>query len=255
MNLKKYADILGVHVDASKEDIKKAYRKLAVRYHPDKNPDDKEAEAKFKEISEAHDILNNPEKYRQQQQPQGFNPFGGFGGHNPFGGGFQRRADAPQQGASLRVVVPISIYTSIFGGKETIKVSYQDICTKCNAKGATEFETCSECDGEGMFLKQQQINNMYMSTHVPCPKCRGTGESPKNTCGDCHGMGRVDVKDKELNVTVPPKSSEGKQLLLSGAGGHGTFGGPRGDIIVQVRTLWPDTSKLTEEEVKTLKKL
>lgn len=257
---KNYYEILGVSKEASEDEIKKAYRKLAVKYHPDKNPDDKEAEDKFKEISSAYETLSDSRKRNEYDNPS---PFGGgspFGG-SPFGGspfGFRQRqpqADMPRRGSDLKIIIGIPFTTLLFGGEEKFNVTYDDPCQLCNGKGATKFEYCEACGGSGQIVQERTMGPMTTMTSSPCPKCWGQGKKALDECDKCKGQCNIPVKNREIIVKIPEKTGDGVILRLRGQGAKGIFGGGPGDILVKVQMLWPDTEALTEEELNVLKKL
>lgn len=257
---KDYYGVLGVARDASAEDIKKTYRKLAVKYHPDKNPNNKEAEDKFKEISEAYDVLGNEEKRKAYDNPP--DPFAGF---NPFGAGFDffggRRAhqapdpNAPRQGQSLRVDIAVTFGTLLIGGTESITVSYDSPCQVCNGTGASETQVCSNCNGVGMVTESfEQGSTRFMRT-IPCRLCQGSGNIIIKKCDFCGGNGRELISDKTLNIFIPPATKDGSILRLAGQGPFGINGGARGDVMVKVRALAPRLDRFSDEEKELLKNL
>ncbi len=248
MSKRDYYDVLGVHKNATEVEIKKAFRKLAVKYHPDKNPGDKESEMKFKEINEAYEVLSDAQKRATYDQfghttgPGGFGGFSdtGFGGGfsdifedffgEAFGGGSQRRQRG-QRGADVRYNLDMSFEEAAFGLDTNIKVPSEKPCAACNgtgSKGGT-LSTCGKCGGAGQFRVQQG----FFTVNRTCDKCRGRGSVITDPCAECKGSGRTRFT-KELAVKIPPGVETGMRLKLSGEGGIGTMGAPSGDLYVEI---------------------
>ncbi len=253
-----YYEVLGVSRDADDAAIKKAYRQLAKKYHPDTNPGDKEAEAKFKEASEAYAVLSDAEKRRQYDQfghaafENGGAGAGGFDFSNMgdifgdifggdifgdlFGGGRRRSSNGPMRGSDVRVSVRITFTESVTGTSKKLEVTLKDPCSKCNGTGAkpgTSPETCSKCGGKGQVVYTQQSILGMVRNVQPCPDCRGTGKIIKEKCPDCYGTGYVSSK-KTIEVTIPAGIDNGQSIRIQGKGEPGTNGGPRGDLLVTV---------------------
>ncbi len=248
-----YYATLGVDKKATPEEIKKAYRKLARRYHPDRNPDDKQAEAKFKEISQAHDVLSDPEKRKQYDSGSG--PFanagagGGFGGFgnfdfdsssmgdilsNLFGGSASgrrtRTKPRPERGQDLETEVSISFEQAISGAQIPLSVSTQAPCATCHGTGAkpgTTPKVCPRCEGRGIEAQGQGM----FSLSQPCSLCGGSGTVIEDPCPTCHGSGAVRTL-KRYRVNIPPGVKEGSRIRLAGKGEAGPRGGPPGDLYV-----------------------
>ncbi len=253
-----YYEVLGVSRDADDAAIKKAYRQLAKKYHPDTNPGDKEAEAKFKEASEAYAVLSDAEKRKQYDQfghaafENGGAGAGGFDFSNMgdifgdifggdifgdlFGGGRRRSSNGPMRGSDVRVSVRITFAESVTGTSKKLEVTLKDPCSKCNGTGAkpgTSPETCSKCGGKGQVVYTQQSILGMVRNVQPCPDCRGTGKIIKEKCPDCYGTGYVSSK-KTIEVTIPAGIDNGQSIRIQGKGEPGTNGGPRGDLLVTV---------------------
>lgn len=248
-----YYEVLGVTRDADGDTIKKAYRKLAMQYHPDKNPGDKEAEDKFKECSVAYEVLSNSEK-RTRYDRFGHSGLGGMGGMGgqPFGdvgdifeafgdifgdffAGPRQRRGGPRarRGADLRYVLEVDLNEVLTGTEKPIQFRCEDNCDTCKGTGAeagTSAETCGTCGGSGQVVRTQGFFQMAST----CPKCRGTGQTIKSPCGKCKGRGRLEVQRK-LMVHVPAGVDTGTQLRMSGEGEGGERGGPSGDLYVEIR--------------------
>jgi len=253
-----YYETLGVSKDASPDDIKKSYRKLAMKYHPDKNNGDKEAEVKFKEVNEAYETLKDPNKRKLYDNPNmGFNPFDdmfnfGFG----FPGARRKRdRNAPVNGRDLKFVIDVKLHKFFTGGEEIIDVTYDELCQTCSGKGATELEECSSCDGTGMIMVQQLVGRMMTAKSTPCSNCKGSGEIKLNSCDSCNGSGVKKVENRKIKVVIPENTRDGDILRVNERGPKGVNGGNHGNIIVKLRMMYPDISKLNEEEINVLKKI
>jgi len=252
-----YYEVLGVDRDASEKDIKKAYRRLAMKYHPDRNPDDASAEEKFKEASEAAEVLTDSEKRATYDQfghaafeggggAGGFGGFGGAGGGSGsfssifedvfgdiFGGsGGGRRQAGPNRGADLRYVLTLDLEQAVKGCNPKIKVPTLVECMECLGSGAKKGSSpmdCVQCGGVGQVTARQGI----FSIQQTCPRCRGQGKVISDPCESCHGQGRTQ-EQKTLSVKVPAGVDTGDRIRLAGQGEAGTRGGPSGDLYVQV---------------------
>ena len=254
-----YYEVLGVSKNASEDELKKAYRKVSKKYHPDLNPGNKEAEEKFKEVNEAYGVLSDPEKRSRYDQfgHAGVDPnfgAGGGGGFNGagfdfgdifsdiFGGGFGgfgggNRRNGPRRGADVRQVVDISFEEAAFGCKKKINIAKQEKCDTCGGSGAapgTTAETCHRCNGTGQIQTQQRTVLGYMTNVSTCPECHGTGKIIKTPCKDCRGTGRV-RKSKTIEIDIPAGIDDGQTMQLSGQGEAGDRGGPNGDLLVTIR--------------------
>ena len=256
-----YYEVLGVDRNADDAALKKAYRALAKKYHPDMNPGDKEAEKKFKEASEAYAVLSDAEKRRQYDQ-FGHAAFeggaggagGGFGGFDfsgadfgdifgdifgdLFGGGRHggRAGNGPMQGANIRKGVRITFEEAVFGCEKELEVVIKDPCTTCNGTGAkpgTSPETCQKCGGKGQAVYTSQSFFGTVQNVQTCPDCHGTGKIIKEKCSDCAGTGYVASK-KTIQVSIPAGIDNGQSIRIRGKGEPGTNGGPRGDLLVEV---------------------
>lgn len=253
-----YYEVLGVDKNADEAAIKKAYRVLAKKYHPDMNPGDAEAEKKFKEASEAYAVLSDPEKRKQYDQ-FGHAAFdgsagGGFGGFDfnsadfgdifgdifgDFFGGRRsssRDANAPMKGSNIRTSVRITFEEAVFGTEKEIELTVKEECKTCHGSGAkpgTAPQTCSKCGGKGQVVFTQQSFFGTVRNVQPCPECQGKGKVIKDKCTDCHGTGFVPMK-KRFAVTIPAGIDNGQCKRLSGQGEPGVNGGPRGDVLVEV---------------------
>ncbi len=253
-----YYEVLGVDKNADDAAIKKAYRQLAKKYHPDMNPGNQEAEKKFKEASEAYAVLSDPDKRRQYDQFghaafEGGAGAGGFGGFDfsgadmgdifgdifgdLFGGGRSRRANnGPMQGANLRTQIRITFEEAVFGCDKEIELTLKDECEKCHGTGAkpgTSPITCSKCGGKGQVVYTQQSLFGMVQNVRPCPDCNGTGKVIKEKCSDCYGTGYISNK-KKIAVTVPAGIDNGQSIRIRGKGEPGVNGGSRGDLLVEV---------------------
>lgn len=252
-----YYEVLGVSKTATDAELKKAYRVLAKKYHPDTNPGDKEAEAKFKEASEAYAVLSDPDKRRQYDQ-FGHSAFdggagGGAGGFDfsgmdmgdifgdlfgdIFGGGRSRRSsNGPMQGANIRTGVRITFEEACFGVEKELELTLKDPCETCHGTGAkpgSSAETCSKCGGKGQVVfTQQSLFGMTRSVQS-CPDCHGTGKIIKEKCSDCYGTGFVSKK-KTIQVSIPAGIDNGQSIRIREKGEPGVNGGPRGDLLVEV---------------------
>ncbi len=245
-----YYEILGVNRDASDEEIKKAYRKLAMKHHPDRNPDNPKSEELFKEAKQAYEILSDGQKRsaydqyghagvdQQAGMGGGAQGFGGFSDSfsdifgDIFGGGRGGNRSNVYRGADLRYNLEISLEDAARGSETRIRIPTMEECESCHGSGAkkgTEPKTCPTCGGHGQVRMQQG----FFSIQQTCPKCQGTGRFIAEPCATCHGAGRV-KQHKTLSVKIPPGIDEGDRIRLSGEGEHGVNGGPPGDLYVQI---------------------
>ena len=254
-----YYEVLGVDKGADDATIKKAYRQLAKKYHPDMNPGDKEAEKKFKEASEAYAVLSDPDKRRQYDQFghsafEGGGAGGGFGGFDFsgadfsdifgdifgdfFGGGSRggARNNGPMKGANLRTSVRISFEQAVFGVEKELDLNLKDTCKTCNGSGAkpgTSPETCRKCGGRGQVVTQHSTPFGTIRNSQVCPDCGGTGKTIKEKCPDCHGSGYISSR-KKIQVSIPAGIDNGQSVRIRDKGEPGVNGGPRGDLLVEV---------------------
>lgn len=259
-----YYEVLGVSKGASDDEIKKAYRKLAKKYHPDVNPGDQATEAKFKEVNEAYSILSDKEKRARYDQfgHAGVDPnygaggpgggfgfdmgdidlgdiFGSFfgGGFGGFGGSSSARRNGPQKGESLRANLTITFEEAAFGCEKEISLNRSEECGACHGSGCepgTTAETCPDCRGTGVVRVQQRTGGFAFSSTAACARCRGTGKIIHSPCKVCSGSGSV-KKSKRVTVSIPAGIDDGQAVSLRGQGNAGKNGGPAGDLIVGVR--------------------
>ena len=257
-----YYEVLGVSKNATDDEIKKAYRKIAIKNHPDRNPGDKQAEERFKEAAEAYDVLHDPQK-RQQYDQFGFDApgggfggfgqgggfstddifsmfgdiFGGHGGFGGFGGGFGGGGRAPQyRGSDLRIKVTLSLQEIATGTTKKFKVKKDVPCPDCNGSGAepgTSAETCTKCGGSGVVMKTMRTMLGIMQTQAECPECHGEGKVIKHKCAKCGGTGVV-KGDEVVEVKIPAGVAEGMVVNVPGKGNAGPHNGVCGDIQVYI---------------------
>lgn len=258
MSKRDFYEILGVAKNASEDDIKKAYRKLAIKYHPDKNPNDKSAEDKFKEAAEAYEVLSNAEKRQRYDQfghagvggaASGGGGFGGgmnmddifsqfgdiFGGSFGFGGGGSRGGRRVNRGSNLRVKVKLNLSEIANGVEKKIKVNKQVSCNTCKGTGAknNNYDMCRMCNGSGVVTRVQQTMLGAMQTQTTCGSCQGEGKIIKDKCGSCHGEGVV-RGEETISINIPAGVADGMQLNVSGKGNAAVRGGINGDLIVLI---------------------
>ena len=255
-----YYEVLGIQKGASEDEIKKAYKKLARKYHPDMNPGDKEAEEKFKEVNEANEVLSDPEKKARYDQfgfagvdpnygaGAGGGAYGGgfdfgdlgdifgsfFGGG--FGGGQRRNPNAPQRGESIRASVSVSFTEAAFGCEKSVTLERSEQCPTCKGNGCapgTTPEICPDCHGTGTVQTRRQTPMGVFASNGPCRKCGGTGRLIHQPCPDCRGTGAV-RKRKTITVNIPAGIDHGQTISLRGLGNAGRNGGPAGDLLITV---------------------
>lgn len=273
-----YYEILGVSKSANADELKKAYRKMALQYHPDKNPGDKAAEEKFKEAAEAYDVLSNDEKrarydrFGHQGAAGGFSGghdmnmedifshfgdiFGGGGGASSFdsffgGGGRRKEKGRGQRGSNLRVKVKMDLEEIANGAQKKIKLKKHIPCDQCNgigAKDSSSYQTCNTCNGSGVVRKVTQTFLGQMATTAACPTCEGEGKTITNKCTKCRGEGRV-YGEEIVTIDVPAGVTEGIQLSMSGKGNAGVRGGYPGDLLVNIEEVPHPELKREENNV------
>ena len=260
-NKRDYYEVLGVEKGASAEEIKKAYRKSAMKYHPDRNPGDKEAEEKFKEIGEAYEVLSDDQKRSRYDQfgfagvdptygggAGGGNPFsGGFGGFGDFGdlgdifgsffggGGRTQTRNGPRQGENVGARLELTFEDAAFGCEKEISVARIENCSSCKGTGSADgvIETCQQCRGSGQVRTTQSFMGMTMQSNAVCPSCSGRGKLVKNPCNTCKGKGKV-RRSQKIKVKVPAGIDAGQSVRIRGEGCVGSNGGPNGDLLVEI---------------------
>jgi len=257
-NKRDYYEVLGVEKSASSEEIKKAYRKKAMQYHPDRNPGDKEAEEKFKEVGEAYEVLSDEDKRSRYDQFgfQGVDPnfgagagfgggFGGFGDFGDlgdifgsfFGGGSRRGAstNAPRRGENVGARLELTFEEAAFGCEKEVSVQRIENCASCKGTGSADgtVETCSNCHGTGQVRTVQNFMGMQMQSTTACPHCNGRGKVIKTPCTTCKGKGKV-RRTQKIKINVPAGVDDGQSVRARGEGCVGTNGGPNGDLLAEV---------------------
>ena len=260
-NKRDYYEVLGVQKSASAEEIKKAYRKAAMKYHPDRNPGDKEAEAKFKEVGEAYEVLSDDSK-RQRYDQFGFagvDPNYGGGGNGPYGAGFSgfgdfgdlgdifgeffgggrssrgRQQNAPRRGENIMSHLELTFEEAAFGCEKEVATQRIENCASCNGTGSADgvTETCSQCGGRGQVRSVQNFMGMQMQSTTTCPQCSGRGKIIKNPCTTCKGKAKV-RKTNRVKVKIPAGVDAGQSVRVRGEGNVGANGGVNGDLLVEI---------------------
>ena len=257
-NKRDYYEVLGVEKNASAEEIKKAYRKSAMKYHQDRNPGDKEAEEKFKEIGEAYEVLSDDQKRSRYDQfgfagvdpnygagaggGAGFGGFGGFGDFGDifsefFGGGGRRQStqNAPRRGENVSARLELTFEEAAFGVEKEVAAQRIENCAVCNGTGSADgqVETCSQCRGSGQIRTTQSFMGMQMQSTATCPQCSGRGKIIKNPCNTCRGKGQV-RKTNKIKVSIPAGINNGQTVRIRNEGCVGSNGGPNGDLMVDI---------------------
>ena len=253
-----YYEVLGITKGASEDEIKKAYKKMARKYHPDLNPGDKEAEEKFKEVNEAYEVLSDPDKKARYDQygHAGVDPnfgaggagfdgsfdfgdlgdiFGSFFGGG-FGGGRRTNPNAPQRGESIRMSLAISFEEAAFGCEKEVTVDRMEQCGACHGSGCapgTSPEVCPDCHGSGQVQVRRQTPMGVFASTSPCPKCGGKGQIIHQPCKDCHGTGSA-RKRKTIQASIPAGIDNGQTISIRGQGNAGKNGGPAGDLLITI---------------------
>lgn len=257
-----YYEVLGLQKGASDDEIKKAFRKMAMKYHPDKNPDNKEAEEKFKEVNEAYSVLSDADKKSKYDRfgHAGVDPNAGFGGGGGFGGGFggfggfedifdmfgggfggfggqsQRRPNAPKKGRDIQKAITIDFEEAAFGCKKEIQINKFVACSTCNGEGTkpgTSKKTCPKCNGSGQVAQIQRTPFGQFQSVTQCDQCGGTGKINESPCDDCRGTGKV-KKVVKINVDIPAGVDNESVIPIRGQGEPGTNGGPNGDLYIVI---------------------
>ena len=251
MENKDYYNTLGVSKDASLEEIKKAYRTLAKKYHPDLHRGDKGNEEKFKEINEAYKALSDPKTREGYDRFGSAGPQGGFSGHEGFGdfsggGGFEdifqsffgggRQRNGPRKGPNLEVGIEISLEEVAKGVKKSLRLEHDVVCNHCHGSGGEQVEQCSYCQGSGYVKTTRGTPFGIFATNAPCKRCQGTGKIIVKKCNECRGRGTIS-KTEKIEVEIPAGVHSGDMLRVSGKGEPGTNGGPQGDLIVHILVL------------------
>ena len=255
-NKRDYYEVLGVEKTASAEEIKKAYRKSAMKYHPDRNPGDKTAEEKFKELGEAYEVLSDDQKRSRYDQfgfagvdpnygggQAGYGDFGGFGGFGGFGdifsevfgGGSSRRTrNAPRRGEDIGVRVEVTFEEAAFGTETDVTYQRIEDCAVCNGSGSADgkIENCAQCGGSGQIRVTQNVMGMAFQSTSTCPSCSGRGKIIKNPCTTCRGKAKV-RKNHTIRVKVPAGINQGQSIRARGEGCVGSNGGPNGDVLIE----------------------
>lgn len=274
---KNYYETLGLEKGASKEEIKKAYKKLAKKYHPDLNKGDEESAAKFKEVNEAANVLLDETKrsnYDRFGSAEGMGGAGGFGGgqggfggaggfgdfgdigdmfESFFGGGMGGGRRGPARGHDLLYEVEITLKEAAFGVKKKFEVNKDVKCETCAGKGyekESDAKTCTTCHGQGRVVAQQRTPFGVFQTQRTCPECKGNGIEIENACKDCHGSGKVN-KTKKLEVDIPAGIADGQRLRMAGEGEAGEKGAPAGDLFVQVRVAEDEVFEREDTDIYT----
>ncbi|MBQ4641532.1 MAG: molecular chaperone DnaJ [Oscillospiraceae bacterium] len=256
-NKRDYYEVLGVDKSAGDDEIKKAYRKSAMKYHPDRNPGDKEAEEKFKELGEAYEVLSDADKRARYDQfgfagvdpnygggagGSGFGGFGGFGDFGDifgefFGGGSRRQTNynAPRRGENVGIRLELTFEEAAFGVEKEVAAQRIENCAACNGSGSADgaVETCSQCRGTGQIRTVQNFMGMQMQSQTTCPQCSGRGKVIKNPCGTCRGKGKV-RRTQKTRVKIPAGVDAGQNVRVRGEGNVGSNGGPNGDLMVEI---------------------
>ena len=261
-NKRDYYEVLGVQKSATAEEIKKAYRKSAMKYHPDRNPGDKEAEAKFKEVGEAYEVLSDDSKRQRYDQfgfagvdpsyggggngPYGAGGFSGFGDFGDFGdifgeffgGGSRGRAqqqNAPRRGENVMSHLELTFEEAAFGCEKEVATQRIENCGTCNGSGSSDgvIETCTQCGGRGQVRSVQNFMGMQMQSTTTCPTCNGRGKMVKNPCNTCKGKGKV-RKTNRVKVKIPAGVDAGQSVRVRGEGNVGANGGINGDLLVEI---------------------
>ena len=255
-NKRDYYEVLGLEKGASADEIKKAYRKMAMKYHPDRNPDDPSAEEKFKEVGEAYEVLSDADKRARYDQfgHAGVDPnfnagyggggFGGFGGFGDFGdifsdffggGGSRSSANAPRRGENVGIRLEVTFEEAAFGVEKEVTVPRIENCGVCSGTGSADgaVETCDRCRGTGQVRVTQNFMGMQMQSTAACPQCNGKGKVIRTPCSTCKGKGKV-RRNHKLNVKVPAGVDSDQTVRVRGEGSAGSNGGPNGDVMVEI---------------------
>jgi len=259
LNMENYYTILGVSKDATKEAIKKAYRKLAMKHHPDRNSGSQEAEVKFKNINNAYMVLSDDEKRRAYDNPSHgggvFHDFGNVNHFDMFNNFFKHHQRTSFRGTTIKRILVISLYSAICGDIVDFEYSFKDVCVDCKGVGGINKVSCDVCKGTGSIVNtyDRSDGTMRVKQVVPCVACGGKGFTVSDRCERCKGAGKIEM-GKTMKVTIPEGVEDGSVLKLDNAGGAG-INAPNGVLLLKIEINMPKKSDLTDEQISVLRGL
>jgi len=251
--------ILNVKKDATKEEIKKSFHKLSIKYHPDKNPDNKEYEEKFKEISSAYSVLSDTKRRKEYDNStnryinmdNNLNP---RNWENVFNHMFGKHRNISRKGPTINLSVSMHLSKFILGGEYLLSLKYKDTCKKCEGTGDKESKVCKKCSGTGSIKSVTRTVIGYINTIITCGKCNGKGKIRISKCEECNGIGNIDIS-KQIKINIKEGTKVNSRLLIKNMGKDGTNGGPKGDIFVTLYIIMPKKKDLTLKQIRVLKNI